>query len=64
MLSALADFVYLVDEKTAGNEIDEPLPDDTALIGKMEIPEFRLWKTQIKFSLIFLDNAKIIVPMK
>ena len=64
MLSALADFVYLVDEKTASDEIDKPLPDDTALIGKMEIHEFRLWETQIKFSLIFLGNTKIIVPMK
>jgi len=64
MLSTLADFVYLVDEKTVGDEIDKHLPDATAVIGKMEIPEFRLWETQIKFSLIFLDNTKIIVPMK
>lgn len=42
MISSLADFVYLGDEKTAGDEIDKHLPDATAVIGQMEMPESRL----------------------
>ena len=42
MISALADFVYLGDEKTAVDEIDEHLSIATALIGQMEMPESRL----------------------
>ncbi|MBE3127536.1 MAG: hydroxyacid dehydrogenase [Candidatus Atribacteria bacterium] len=42
MISSLADFVYLGDEKTAGDEIDKHLPDAVAVIGQMEMPESRL----------------------
>lgn len=42
MISSLADFIYLGDEKIAGDEIDEHLPDAIAVIGQMEMPESRL----------------------
>lgn len=42
MINSLADFVFLGDEKTAGDEIDRHLPDAAAVIGQMEMPESRL----------------------
>jgi phosphoglycerate dehydrogenase-like enzyme len=42
MINSLADFVFLGDEKTAGDEIDKHLPDAAAVIGQMEMPESRL----------------------
>jgi len=42
MINSLADFIYLGDEKIAGDEIDEHLPDAIAVIGQMEMPESRL----------------------
>jgi phosphoglycerate dehydrogenase-like enzyme len=42
MISSLADFIYLGDEKMTGDEIDEHLPDAIAVIGQMEMPESRL----------------------
>jgi len=42
MISSLTDFVYLGDEKNTGDEIDKHLPDATAVIGQMGMPESRL----------------------
>ncbi|MCD6398485.1 MAG: hydroxyacid dehydrogenase [Candidatus Aenigmarchaeota archaeon] len=42
MISALVNFVYLGDGKTAGGKIDKHLPNTIAIIGQIEMPESRL----------------------